>query len=207
MSASPSPSLLSRSARWLRFYAAGLLALPASVAIVVSLFLPWLTLSISACLIGRCTPGASQTFSLVDILAAHGLIILVGGPLTALLPLVAGYAPLALWSVATALCGLIFAISRFSARRPAASIFSTKPPQRSWLAVLFCLVLVVLVLITLFQLFGILALESAVRIAVFHLTGGSLTQPGPLLLLASLIVLGVAAALGLRAAWSTRRSS
>lgn len=203
MSASPLPLPTKRSAAWLRFYAAGLLALPGAVAIVGSLFLPWLTITLSACAFGQCTSGKSQTFSFLEIMAAHGLISLIGGPLTALLSLVSGYAQLAGWCLATTVLGLVFAGYRLSAKRPSAS--SIRRPKTLWLVIALSLVLLVLVTVTIFQLFATFVLQGAVHVAFLKLTGGSVLQPGPLLMLLGLIALGIAAFLGLRDGWLAGR--
>lgn len=204
MSASPLPLPTNRSASWLRFYAAGLLALPGSIAIVVSLFLPWLTITLSTCVFSHCTPGKSQTLSFLEIMAAHGLISLLGGPLTALLPLVAGYGQLALWCLATTVVGLVFAGARLSARRPSATVSSIKRPKRSWLTVALSLAQMVLAVVTIFQLFVTLGLQGAVNISILKLTGGAAIEPGPLLLLVALVTLSAAGFLGLRDGWSGR---
>jgi hypothetical protein len=202
MSASPQPLPTKRAASWLRFYAAGLLALPGAVVVVVSLFLPWLTITLSVCAFSACTSGRSQTFSFLEIMAAHGLISLIGGPFTALLPLVGGYVQLGLWCLATTVCGLIFAGIRLSARRPSGFASAVRRPRRSWLLVALSLVLLVLVVMTIVQLFVTFGLQSAVHVAVLKLTGGSVLQPGPLLLVLALIALGSAGVLGLRDGWT-----
>jgi len=182
------PSRIGASAARRLFDGSGLLAVPGSVVVVVSLFYPWLHLTLSACVFSLCHTTGSQDFSAIEISGGEVLINLLGGPLTALAPLVTGYLHLLYWCLGAAGFGLLYAVYRFRWKQKAWWLFS----------ILMSLAQLVIVGGTLYQLYQTFKLQDGISITILKLTPGSYTQTGPLLLLIGLAVLSLAALLGLR---------
>jgi hypothetical protein len=181
-----------------RLDASALLGIPGAVAVLASLFFPWLTLSLSACLFSVCGSSKSGAFTVIQISTANEFLSLMGGPLAALVPLVASYAQLALWCLGTAGVGLLSAGYRF--QRPSEGGRSDKIDRIERLVISWLLSAAQLFLVvkTILQMYSTFQLQNAASISILNVSPGSYTQAGPLLLLLGLALLSAAALLGLR---------
>jgi hypothetical protein len=173
------------------------LAFLGAATVVVSLWLPWLNITLSQCIFTVCGSTTTQDFSVVQIAGTGVLLNLLGGPFSSLIPVATSYTTLAVWCLGTLLCGLIFTVWRY--RKFDTSLYRRKWP--SWLgsfpSFLWGLALLIFVVGTMFQVQRAFTLQNKASISLVHVTQSSYTQEGPLVLLVGLVLLSLAAILGM----------
>jgi hypothetical protein len=173
------------------------LAFLGAVAVVVSLFLPWLGITLSRCMFTACSSTGTQQFSVLQIAGTSVLLNLLGGPFTSLIPVATSYTTLAVWCLGTLMFGLLFIGWRYrkrdksSYRRRFPSFFSSIP------SFLWSLAQLALVGGTVFQMQQTFAVQNKASISLVHVAQSSSTQGGPLVLLIGLALLSLAAILGM----------
>jgi glucan phosphoethanolaminetransferase (alkaline phosphatase superfamily) len=180
-----------------RFSASAALSVLGALPVIASLFFPWLGVTLSACVFSLCGSTSSATFSIVEISGTNVLLNLLGGPFSRLAPVVSGYAHLALWCLGAAGFGLLFALYQARWRGQQRGLLTR--PKRSLIGILFSLGQLIIVGGTAYQMDHTFQLQSTASISALHVSPGSYTQTGPLLLLSGLALLAAAALLGLRA--------
>lgn len=171
-----------------RFDASPLVAFLGSVAVAVSLFLPWMGIKLSQCIFTLCGSTGTQGFSVVQIAGTGVLLNLLGGPFTSLIPVATSYTLLALWCVGALVFGVIFAGWR---------VRRSKTRWKRLASFLWSLVQLALVGGTVFQMQQTFALQNKASVSFVHVTPASYLQQGTLALLIGLSLLSLAAILGI----------